>query len=118
MAMVSVVMGWECTDCKKIVEKSSGEHECPKRLVNGGYELGKAYFCDYWRQYFLVVALVEGEDWCVATQWHDGHTTSHFTTLGYRDREVSMEEYEQACKRYETSRRGSVWDLDFIQKAN
>lgn len=77
--------------------------------TNGGHEEGKAYYIDYWQQYALVTALNNPNgDWYVTYKWQDGHSTTHCTSLGRRDEEVSLEEYESACARYQESRRNRV----------
>lgn len=73
---------------------------------NGGYELGKVYWSDYWRKYHKIVALVDQGDthnWSVTSQWSDdGHTTTHFTARGKRDREASEEAWIAATKAWNT----------------
>lgn len=71
-------------------------------MKNGGFELGKAYWIDYWREYCLVVDLRHDENgaWYVTTKWSgNGRTTTHYTSLERRDREVPVEEFYAEFKR-------------------
>lgn len=56
-----------------------------------GYQLGKTYFIGYWQEYCTVLSL-QGDgngNWAVTVRWTDGHTTTHSTALGKRDKEVT-----------------------------
>lgn len=53
------------------------------------YELGKTYFISYWRQHCTVKALHTNYGWmgnAVTVEWEDGHTTTHCTPLGPKDK--------------------------------
>ncbi len=55
----------------------------------GGYELGKAYLCSYWRQTHTITHLHPPTDthgWFVTSLWDDGHSTTHCTALSKRDK--------------------------------
>ena len=57
----------------------------------GGYELGKTYFCNYWRANHTITAVHPANDkrgWYVTSTWDDGHTTTHCTALDKRDKIV------------------------------
>jgi hypothetical protein len=51
------------------------------------HEMGKTYFCNYWRQYYTVIDIKNtacGEYY--VCKWEDGHINSHCTQLEeYRD---------------------------------
>lgn len=58
---------------------------------NGGYELGKSYFCHYWQEGHTVMKIHDNfmGGWGVTVLWHnDGRQTSHCTTRGSRDHEI------------------------------
>ncbi|NHN35557.1 hypothetical protein [Paenibacillus agricola] len=66
-----------------------------------GFELGKAYFCDYWRERFLVTAILEDQpiwDELIESTWQDGSITKHRTARTPRDHEITIEEFYQYAK--------------------
>lgn len=93
---VAGFMAWFRTKRNAVISMCADDVEI---LEYGGHELGKAYYIDYWQQYALVTHL--GDDkfgWRVTYRWDDGRVGSHFTSLGHKDREVSLEEYEAVCE--------------------
>jgi hypothetical protein len=60
---------------------------------NGGHELGKTYFCAYWRKSYTVLQIHDKSgwmDWAVTVKWEDGSQTTHCTALDKRDYEVAV----------------------------
>jgi hypothetical protein len=71
---------------KEIIEKRTGLKlkGLPKKVGKyGGHEVGKTYFCGYWRQTYTVIEAKEGGcfGWSVVCKWQDGGINSHSTSL-------------------------------------
>ncbi|MDR7856113.1 hypothetical protein [Tissierella sp.] len=69
---------------KEIIETRTGLQL--KELSKGAkHEVGKTYYCGYWRQTYEVIDLKNNTgDWrdlSVTCKWQDGHTNSHCTAL-------------------------------------
>lgn len=73
---------------RNIVEARTGltlkeidKKQCKK---NGGHEVGKKYYCGYWRQVYEVLEIQENVPvwgWQAVCKWNDGHINSHCTKL-------------------------------------
>jgi hypothetical protein len=71
---------------REIIEKRTGLKlkNLPKKVGKfGGHEVGKTYYCGYWRQTYTVLEANEGGcfGWSVLCKWQDGETNCHSTSL-------------------------------------
>jgi hypothetical protein len=71
---------------REIFEKLSGLklQQLPKKNGKfGGHEVGKTYYCGYWRQTYKVIDIKQGGNfgWAVVCEWQDGSKNSHSTSL-------------------------------------
>lgn len=58
----------------------------------GGHELGKRYYISYWATSYEVVQIheLQGGAWAVTVKWADGTHTTHGTSLGKYDKELTQ----------------------------
>lgn len=72
---------------REIIEQRTGLklQQLPRKNGKfGGHEVGKTYYCGYWRQTYEVIEVKETNDWrhwTALCKWQDGETNEHSTSL-------------------------------------